>query len=115
MLLVAFPAAATKSIPASEAAVIELRTAAEKPPPPHELFETVTWAQIGVHDKPVGLLNLRNYFAPLWQMVQHAHKEGFIYKEHTDMLYMANEPQVLLKLMAGHQPDPEAVRRWMRK
>ena len=80
-----------------------------------ELFETVTWAQIGVHDKPVGLLNLRNYFAPLWQMVQHAHKEGFLYKEHTDMLYMANEPQVLLKLMAGHQPDPEAVRRWMRK
>jgi uncharacterized protein (TIGR00730 family) len=44
-----------------------------------ELFEIVTWAQIGLHSKPVGLLNVQGYFNPLLEMVEHARHEGFIY------------------------------------
>jgi uncharacterized protein (TIGR00730 family) len=37
-----------------------------------ELFETVTWAQTGAHEKPVGLFNVRNYYAPLSAIIDHA-------------------------------------------
>mgnify|MGYP006300644331 CR=1 FL=1 len=80
-----------------------------------ELFETVTWAQIGVHEKPIGLLNLRDYFKPLWEMVKHAEQEGFIYKEHTDMLFMSADPSQLIGMMRLHEPNRDAVNRWMRK
>lgn len=80
-----------------------------------ELFETITWAQIGVHEKPIGLLNLRNYFEPLWRMIKFAEQEGFIYSAHTDMLCLANEPNDLLECMFDHHPDKEAVKRWMRQ
>lgn len=80
-----------------------------------ELFETITWAQIGVHQKPIGLLNIRNYFAPLWGMIKFAEQEGFIYPEHTNMLCMAEQPEDLLTQMQNHQPDEAAVKRWMRQ
>jgi uncharacterized protein (TIGR00730 family) len=44
-----------------------------------ELFEILTWAQIGLHHKPVGLLNTLSYFDPLLALVEHAYTEGFIY------------------------------------
>ncbi len=44
-----------------------------------ELFETVTWAQTGAHEKPVGLFNMRNYYAPLLAAIDHAVQEGFIF------------------------------------
>ncbi|HSQ39536.1 MAG TPA: TIGR00730 family Rossman fold protein, partial [Anaerolineales bacterium] len=47
-----------------------------------ELFETITWAQTGAHEKPVGLLNVRNYYAPLLAAMDHAVNEGFVFKEH---------------------------------
>ena len=80
-----------------------------------ELFETITWAQIGVHQKPIGLLNIRNYFSPLWQMVKHAEQEGFIFQEHTQMLNISDKPVELLNLLLQHQPDEMAVKRWMRQ
>ena len=80
-----------------------------------ELFETLTWAQIGVHAKPVGLLNVRAYFDPLWAMLQHAVKEGFIFPEHLKMLCIEDAPQKLLDCMGAHQPSPDAVKRWMRQ
>ena len=80
-----------------------------------ELFETITWAQIGEHEKPIGLLNVRNYFEPLMAMVLHAEKEGFIFPEHRKMLCMAETPQELLACMDKHQHPKEAVKRWMRQ
>lgn len=80
-----------------------------------ELFETLTWAQIGVHEKPVGLLNVKNYFDPLWAMLLHAEKEGFIYMEHLQMLYLDDVPQKLLATMKNHQHPVDAVKRWMRQ
>jgi uncharacterized protein (TIGR00730 family) len=80
-----------------------------------ELFETITWAQIGIHQKPIGLLNVRNFFAPLIAMVDHATAEGFIFPEHRQMICLVETPQELLDRMSNHQPPVEAVKRWMRQ
>ena len=80
-----------------------------------ELFETITWGQIGIHEKPIGLLNTRNYYVPLLAAIQHAEAEGFIFAEHRQMLCTANDPAELLACMRNHQHPTEAVRRWMRQ
>jgi len=80
-----------------------------------ELFETLTWAQIGVHAKPVGLLNVNGYFDPLLVMLDRAEAEGFIYPEHRQSLLCAAQPDALLDAMNGHQPPVDAVKRWMRQ
>jgi uncharacterized protein (TIGR00730 family) len=77
-----------------------------------ELFEILTWAQIGLHQKPVGLLNVRNYFDPLLQMVEQARIEGFIYHEHSSLLTSAEESTPLLEAMQNHQP-PSGLERWL--
>jgi len=80
-----------------------------------ELFETLTWAQIGVHAKPIGLLNVGGYFDPLLAMLDRAETEGFIFPEHRRSLLCASDPGALLDAMNDHQPSVEAVRRWMRQ
>ena len=79
-----------------------------------ELFETVTWAQTGAHEKPVGLLNVKNYYAPLLAAIDHAVNEGFIFQEHRDSLFSDSDPDKLLDAMAGYEHPHEAVKRWMR-
>jgi len=80
-----------------------------------ELFETVTWAQTGAHEKPVGLFNVRNYYAPLIAAIDHAVAEGFIFQEHRDVLFCESAPNVLLEKMAQYQHPREAVKRWLRE
>ncbi len=80
-----------------------------------ELFETLTWGQIGAHEKPIGLLNMRNYYAPLLAALDHAVDEGFIFREHRDTLCCEVEPQALLDAMANHHHPHEAVKRWLRE
>jgi uncharacterized protein (TIGR00730 family) len=80
-----------------------------------ELFETVTWAQTGAHEKPVGLLNVKNYYAPLLAAIDHAVAEGFIFKEHRDALFLASDPHRLLDAMAKYEHPHAAVKRWMRE
>ncbi|MDI6769523.1 MAG: TIGR00730 family Rossman fold protein [Anaerolineales bacterium] len=83
-----------------------------------ELFETLTWAQIGEHAKPIGLLNVRAYFNPLLKMIEHAEKEGFIFPEHRRSLLCASDPGALLDAIHGmenHRHSEEAVKRWMRQ
>lgn len=80
-----------------------------------ELFEALTWGQIGVHEKPVGLLNVRDYFDPLLAMLLHAEREGFVFPEHRQMLCLADEPQALLDALKKHEHPTQAVRRWMRQ
>jgi uncharacterized protein (TIGR00730 family) len=80
-----------------------------------ELFETLTWGQIGIHEKPFGLLNVRNYFDPLLEMLLHAEREGFVFPEHRKMISVAEEPQGLLQALEKHVHPVEAGRRWMRQ
>ncbi len=80
-----------------------------------ELFETVTWAQTGAHEKAVGLLNVRNYYAPLLAAIDHAVEEGFIFKEHREALFCESDPNKLLDAMAAYIHPHEAVKRWLRE
>lgn len=80
-----------------------------------ELFETVTWAQTGAHEKPVGLFNIRNYYAPLLAAIDHAVAEGFIFQEHRDVLFSDADPSVLIDKMAQYEHPHAAVKRWMRE
>lgn len=77
-----------------------------------ELFEILTWSQIGLHQKPVGLLNVLGYFDPLLAMVEHARSEGFIYAEHRALLIHADAPDKLLDTLADYQP-PDGLERWL--
>lgn len=80
-----------------------------------ELFETVTWAQTGAHEKPVGLYNVRNYYAPLLAAIDHAVAEGFVFQEHRDVLFSDSDPNALIDKMAWYKHPREAVKRWMRE
>ncbi len=77
-----------------------------------ELFETLTWAQLRIHHKPVGLLNLRGYFDLLLGMIQHASAEGFIYAEHLDLMVSSASPSELLEQMSAYQ-TPAGLERWV--
>jgi len=80
-----------------------------------ELFETVTWAQVGEHEKPVGLLNVKEYYIPLLVALKHAVQEGFVFQEHLDTLACESSPETLLDAMSNHKHPHDAVRRWMRE
>ncbi len=80
-----------------------------------ELFETLTWAQVGAHEKPVGLLNVNDYYAPLLAALDHAVREGFILREHREALHCESDPGKLLDMLENHRHPHEAVRRWLRR
>lgn len=72
-----------------------------------ELFEAVTWAQVGIHHKPVGLLDIDDYFSALLAFVAHAAVEGFIPPMQTSLLLRATEPAMLLDALASYQPPAD--------
>ena len=76
-----------------------------------ELFEIVTWAQLGFHRKNVGLLNVDGYFDPLVELVDHAIQSGFIAAAHRDLIVVEREPAALLERLASHELPH--VRRWL--
>jgi uncharacterized protein (TIGR00730 family) len=76
-----------------------------------ELFETVTWAQLGLHQKPCGLLNVSGYFDGLLTFVAHAVREGFLRQAHADALLVETSPSTLLAAFDRYQPM--AVAKWM--
>ncbi len=80
-----------------------------------ELFEALTWAQVGAHEKAVGMLNTNNYYGPLLAAIDHAVAEGFILREHREALHCESDPEKLLDLLEHHRHPSEAVRRWLRK
>jgi len=80
-----------------------------------ELFETLTWAQIGEHDKPIGLLNVHDYFNGLLRFLDHALQEKFIFPEHRKNLVCSPDPEQLLESFNHHQYSEDAVNRWMRR
>jgi len=77
-----------------------------------ELFEVLTWAQIGLHRKPVGVLNVSGYFDSLIDLIEHARDEGFIYEEHPDLLIIDDDVDRLLSRLMEYQP-PEGLKRWV--
>ena len=80
-----------------------------------ELFETIAWAQTGAHEKPVGLLNVKNYYVHLLAAMDHAVSEGFIFSEHRKGISSEADPEKLLQVMEQYEHPHEAVKRWMKK
>lgn len=74
-----------------------------------ELFEAVTWGQLGIHQKPIGLLNVDEYFTPLAQWVDNALAMGFVRPQHRALLAMAAEPTHLLDQLVAYVPAPGLV------
>lgn len=74
-----------------------------------ELSEVASWAQLGLHDKPIGLLDVDAYFRPLLAYLDHAVTEGFLAAAHRAMLVVGTEPAALLDRLAARRPPPD---RW---
>jgi uncharacterized protein (TIGR00730 family) len=72
-----------------------------------ELFEIWTWSQLGLHTKPLGLVDVGGFYRPLWTFVEHMVSEGFLRAEHRDVIMMDADPAVLLGKFAEYTP-PEA-------
>ena len=78
-----------------------------------ETFEILTWAQLGMHKHPVGMLNVDGYFDKLLAFVDHAIAEGFVRPEYRGMISVADSPGGLLDAMARYQPP--TVTKWITK
>jgi len=77
-----------------------------------EFFEILTWAQLHIHHKPVGLLNVKGFFDPLLTLIHHMVAEGFVKQMHLDQLHVADSPEALIAAMRLHrQPDGD----WLAK
>ncbi|MBK5911753.1 Rossman fold protein, TIGR00730 family [Rhodothalassium salexigens] len=77
-----------------------------------ELFEVWTWAQLGVHRKPVGLLNAGGFYDPLLAFLDHATAEGFVEREHRDLVTVAGDPASLLDAMHAYKPSDDRI--WLK-
>jgi uncharacterized protein (TIGR00730 family) len=71
-----------------------------------ELLEITTWAKLGFHTKPIGLLNVAGYFQPLLAMIQHAADEGFLPPIDVHLLLTKEQPADLLDAFATYTPLP---------
>ena len=74
-----------------------------------EFFETWTWAQLGMHTKPCGLLNVAGYFDPLLEFLDHAVAERFVRDVHRAMVVVESDPAALLARFESYEP-PRVVK-----
>lgn len=64
-----------------------------------ELFEVLCWAQIGIHQKPIGLYNVNGYFEPMMKMVKYSIQEGFSNESHLKLIHSSSRPDELIEQM----------------
>ncbi|MBL7823151.1 MAG: TIGR00730 family Rossman fold protein [Saprospiraceae bacterium] len=78
-----------------------------------ELFEMLTWGQLGLHKKPVALYNIHGYYNALINLVQHMVSSGFLKESNQKMLLINEDPDTLLKEMNEYvAPD---VEKWLNR
>ncbi len=66
-----------------------------------ELFESLTWNQLGIHDRPCGLLNVDGFYDPLLMQLDHAAEQGFVRVTRHEMLVAARDATTLVDQLAG--------------
>jgi uncharacterized protein (TIGR00730 family) len=76
-----------------------------------ELCEILTWAQLGIHQKPVGLLDVDGYFQPLLRFLDHIVYECFMRPEHRAMVLVEEEPGSLIEVIRRYQPAEQ--KKWL--
>jgi uncharacterized protein (TIGR00730 family) len=69
-----------------------------------EFFEAVSWTQLGIHDKPCGVLDVAGYYAPLRTLLDEATRQGFVSRVHRELVITESEPRRLLDRLAGWVP-----------
>ena len=73
-----------------------------------ELFEVITWAQLGIHTKPIACLNVNGYFDALGALIDNAIRSGFISEEARGLVFIESDPVTLVeKLLTYSPPAPE--------
>jgi uncharacterized protein (TIGR00730 family) len=78
-----------------------------------EFFEILTWAQLGFHDKPCGLLNVQNYYDDLLKLCDNAVNQGFLRLEHRSLIIEDSNPISLLEKMTRFKPL--SLKKWIDK
>ena len=78
-----------------------------------ELFEVLTWNQLGIIHKPIGLLNLDGFFNPLLQMLDHSVEEKFLRPEHRQMLLVSDDFRELISKLENYKPV--AAEKWIER
>lgn len=76
-----------------------------------ELFEALSWSQLGIHRKPVGLLNVNRFFNPLVAMVSHAVEAGFAKSSNLQLFVLHDRAAELLDSLAGYK-RPALEHKW---
>jgi uncharacterized protein (TIGR00730 family) len=76
-----------------------------------EMFEILTWAQLGLHRKPCGLLNVQGYFERLLAFLDHTVEQGFVRREYGSLLAVSESPVALLEALQVQTPP--AVEKWI--
>jgi uncharacterized protein (TIGR00730 family) len=69
-----------------------------------ELFEVLTWRALGLHDKPLGILDVRHYYADLLDFLDTGIEEGFMDRSLWDLVEVATDPDHLLDVFEGKRP-----------
>lgn len=78
-----------------------------------EMFEIITWAQLGLHGKPAGFLNVAGYYDPLLGLIEHGVTEGFVREAHRGLILHAADPGELLQRMRSFVPI--ALPKWLER
>jgi uncharacterized protein (TIGR00730 family) len=76
-----------------------------------ELFEMLTWAQLGLHQKPIGILNIDGFYNPLVDLLQHMTQLGFLPSINLKMLLVEQDLELLLTRMRTYMPPP--IPQWL--
>ncbi|NFD76742.1 TIGR00730 family Rossman fold protein [Clostridium botulinum] len=76
-----------------------------------ELFEVLSWAQLGIHKKPIGILNISNFFGPLLHMIKNTCTEGFMNESNIKLISVSDTPSELIKQMKNYVP-PLMENKW---
>lgn len=76
-----------------------------------ELFEMLTWSQLGLHTKPIALLNVNGYFDALKALCSNMVQDGFLEEAVNDSLLSSQSPDELLEMMLSYTPPP--VAKWL--
>jgi uncharacterized protein (TIGR00730 family) len=76
-----------------------------------EFCEVLTWAQLGLHQKPCGLLNVQGYYDPLLALFDHAVAEQFVRTAHRSLVLEEEDPDRLLDLLESYRPP--VVEKWI--
>jgi uncharacterized protein (TIGR00730 family) len=69
-----------------------------------EFFEVLTWSILGIHRKPIGLLNVDGYYDPLLRLIDHAVDEGFLRAENRDIVFSSSDPEAIVSRLATTVP-----------